>query len=195
MHRIIPVCVFAGALAVSAGAQDTTITSKTRVEADDAKIVTLTGCLQSGADSGVFVLNNAKRAKAGDDLEARSKTDIDVDEDETEVKSKTEIDRDDDDKAVGTSGAMTTYELMPKAGVDLTAHVGHSVEITAVKLDAKSATDDDAEVEIETETKVKREDAPDSKVKSETEAELPRGKSPRLTVLSVKQAAGTCSAQ
>jgi hypothetical protein len=82
---------------------------------------------------------------------------------------------------------------MPKEGVDLTPHVGHRVEITAVAVDKKSGTDDDAEVEIETKTKVEREDAPDSKMKSKTEAELPRGARNRLTVLSVKHISPSCT--
>jgi hypothetical protein len=175
-------------------AQDQTVKSKTTIDADDAKVVMLTGCLQSGASADLFTLTGAK-AVAGEDLEAKSKTKIDVDDDETKVKTqtRTEIERPDDETPVGTSGTVTSYELMPTEGVDLTSHVGQRVEITAVAVDKKSATDDDAEVEIKTETKVEREDRPDAKVKSETEAELPRGNAPRLTVVSVKQIAESCS--
>jgi hypothetical protein len=194
MKRSIQACAIVAAFAVSASAQDTTIKSKTKVDADDAKVVTMTGCLQSGASGDVFTLSGAKTT-SGEDLEAKSKTKIDVDDDETEVKTKTrtEVERDDDDKPVGTAGAVTSYELMPKEGVNLTPHVGHTVEITAVAVDKKSATDDDAEVEMKTETKVQREDAPDSKIKSKTEAELPRGANNRLTVVSVKHVSPSCS--
>src|SRR5918992_384618 len=176
MNRLFAVCAIVAAFAISTSAQDTTVKSRTKVDADDAKIVMMTGCLQSGTGE-VFTLTGAK-AVVGDDLEARSKTKVDVDDDETEVKTKTrtEVERDDDDdKPVGTAGAATSYELIPKEGVNLTPHVGHRVEITAVALDKKSATDDDAEVEIETKTKVEREDQPDTRMKSKTEAELPRG--------------------
>jgi hypothetical protein len=194
MNRFIPACAIVLASAVAISAQDRTIKSKTKVDADDAKVVTMAGCLQTGATADVFTLSGATSV-AGEDLEARSKTKIDVDDDETEVKTKTrtEVEREDDETPVGTSGAVTTYELTAKEGVNLTEHVGQRVEITAVALDKKSATDDDADVEIETKTKVEREDAPDTKVKSDTEAELPRGDKPRLTVVSVKQLAESCS--
>jgi hypothetical protein len=193
MNRFIPACAFVAAFAVTTSAQDTTVKSKTTVDADDAKVVTMTGCLQAGATGDVFMLTGAK-STVGEDLEAKSKTEIDVDKDKTEVetRTRTEIERE-DDTPVGTSGAVTSYELMPKEGVDLTPHVGHRVEITAVALDKKSATDDDAEVEMKTETKVEREDAPDSKIKSKTEAELPRGDKARLTVVAVKHIAPSCS--
>jgi hypothetical protein len=195
MKRLIQACAIVAAFAVSASAQDTTVKSKTKVDADDAKVVTMTGCLQSGAESGVFMLTGAT-ATLGADLKSKSKTKIDVDDNETEVKSrtKTEVEHEDDeDKPVGTAGAVTTYELMPKEGVNLSPHVGHKVEITAVALDAKSGTDDDAEVEMKTKTKVEVDDQPDAKVKSKTEAELPRGAKPRLTVVSVKHIAPSCT--
>ena len=192
MYRAIQACAIVAAFAISASAQDTTVKSKTKVEADDAKVVTMTGCLQSGTGE-VFTLTGA-RAIAGDDLEARSKTKIDVDKDETEVKTKTrtEVEREDEDKPVGTAGAVTTYEVMPKEGVDLAAHVGHRVEITAVALDKKDG-DDDAEIDIQTKTRIEREDQPDTKVKSKTEAELPRGAHKRLTALSVKMLSASCT--
>lgn len=192
MIRVIAAGAFAAAFAVTAAAQDTTVKSKTTIDADDAKVVTMKGCLQRGTGD-LFVISNATVAK-GDDLEAKSRTEVDVDDDETEVKTKsrTEVETDDDDEAVGTSGVAKTYEVTAKDGVNLAAHVGHTVEITAVALEAKDG-DDDAEVEMETKTKVEVDDAPDSKVKSKTEAELPRGSMPRLTVMTVKHVAPSCS--
>ena len=194
MSRFIPACSFAAAcvFAVSVSAQDTTVKSKTKIESDDAKIITMTGCLSKAPSGDLFVLAGATKL-AGDEMTARSKSKVDVDDDETETKtkSKTEVEHD-DDKAVGTSGSIATYELMPKEGVDLTPHVGHKVEVSAIALDPKDH-DDDAEVDIETRTKIKRDDAPDSKVKTETEAELPRGENARLTVVSVKHIAPSCT--
>jgi hypothetical protein len=192
MQRFFSACAIVAACAVATSAQDTTIKSKTKVDADDAKVVTMTGCLQAGTTGDVFTLTGA-RAVSGEDLEARSKTKIDVDKDETEVKEKrrTEVEHE-DETPVGTSGAVTTYELMPKDGVNLTPHVGHRVEITAVALDKKDG-DDDAEIDIETKTKIEREDKPDAKIKSDTEAELPRGAQNRLTVVSVKHISPSCS--
>lgn len=194
MNRVIPACSFAAAciFAVSVSAQDTTVKTKTKVEADDAKVVTMTGCLSKAPSGDVFVLAGATKL-VGDEMTARSKTKVDVDDNETETKnkSKTEVEHD-DDKAVGTSGSVATYELMPKEGVDLTPHVGHKVEISAIALDPKDH-DDDAEVDIQTKTKVKVDDAPDSKVNTKTEAELPRGANARLTVVSVKHIAASCT--
>jgi hypothetical protein len=48
-------------------------------------------------------------------------------------------------------------------------------------------------VKIEEDTKVDRDNAPDSTVKSRTEAEIPRGDHTRVTVLSVKTVAPSCS--
>jgi hypothetical protein len=194
MTRFFSACAIVAALAVPMSAQDTTVKSKTKVDADDAKVVTMTGCLQASASGDVFTLTGAK-AVAGEDLEAKAKTEIDVDKNETETKTKsrTEVEHEDDETPVGTSGAVTTYELTAKDGVDLTSHVGQRVEITAVALDKKSGTDDDAEVEMQTKTKVEREDEPDTKVKSKTEAELARGAHNRLTVVTVKQIAASCS--
>ena len=67
MQRLLTSCVLALAAAVSLGAQDTTVKSETRVSADDAKVVTVTGCLTGGPTS--FVLTNvvAETARKGSD--------------------------------------------------------------------------------------------------------------------------------
>ena len=194
MVRFIQACSFAAAcvFAVSVSAQDATVKTKTKVDADDAKIITMTGCLSKAPSGDLFVLAGATTLK-GDDMTSKSKTKVDVDDDETETqtRTKTEVETD-DDEAVGTSGSVATYELMPKEGVDLNAHVGHKVEVSAIALNP-SDDDDDAEVDVETRTKVKVDDAPDSKVKTKTEAELPRGKNARMTVVSVKHIAPSCT--
>jgi hypothetical protein len=194
MIRFMPACTFAAAcaFAVAVSAQDATVKTKTKIEADDAKVITMTGCLSKAPAGDLFVLAGATKLK-GDEVTSRSKTKIDIDEDETEVKkrTKTEVETD-DDEAVGTSGSVATYELMPKEGVDLTPHVGHRVEITAIAL-KPGDEDDTAEVDVRTKTEVRREDAPDTKVKSRTEAELPRGANARLTVMSVKHIAPSCT--
>lgn len=194
MIRFMPACTFAAAcaFAVAVSAQDATVKTKTKIDADDAKVITITGCLSKAPAGDLFVLAGATKLK-GDEMTSKSKTKIDVDEDETEVKTKTRAEVEtDDDKAVGTSGSVATYELMPKEGVDLTPHVGHKVEITAIAL-KPGDDDDDANVDVKTETKVKVDDAPEARVKSRTEAELPRGANARLTVISVKHIAPSCT--
>ena len=138
MSRLVSACslVAASAFAVSLSAQDTTVKTKTKVDADDAKVITMTGCLSKTETGDVFVLAGATKL-TGDELSTKSKTKVDVDEDETEVKTRarTEIE-DDDEKAVGTSGTIASYELTPKEGVDLNAHVGQKVEVTALAIAA-----------------------------------------------------------
>jgi hypothetical protein len=193
MRALVPACAIALALGVSASAQDSTVTSKTKVEADDARTVVMTGCLQQAPGSSIYTLAG-RTAAAGEDLTITSKVKTDVDDDDTTVRTETaaKVDHDDDDrKAVGTSGATMTYEVMARDGVDLAAHVGRRVEIAAVMLDPADG-DDDAEIEIETKTKTRVDDAPDRKAKTSTEVELPRGAHARLTALSVKPLGGGC---
>ena len=130
-------------------------------------------------------LNNAT-ARSGDEVTTKSKVETDVDNhgDNVKTKSRTEVEHDDGHHA-GIAGLKASYELSPHQGVELASHVGQQVQITAVALAAKKG-DDDAKVKIEEETKVDRENAPDSKVKTRTEAELPRGDHSKVTVLSVK---------
>ena len=100
----------------------------------------------------------------------------------------------DDDVAVGTSGLVATYDLTAAKGVDLSAHVGKQVQVTAVALDPKNG-DDDAKVKVRETTRVDREDAPDSKVKTKTTAELPRGAHTRVSVVSIKSLGSSCDAK
>jgi hypothetical protein len=191
MYRIIPVAALALGMAVSAAAQDSTVRSRTKVSADDARAITLTGCLARGP-SNFFTLRNAS-ASTSDEVTTKSKTQTDVDDhgNDVKTKSRTEINRD-DSKHAGVAGLKASYELTPQQGVDLATHVGHQVQITAVALDPKKG-DDDAKVKVEDETIIDRENAPDSKVKSRTEADLPRGDQSRVVVLSVKSLAPSCS--
>ena len=192
MKRLMYACAMAAAFAVAASAQDTTTKTKTKVDADDARTVTMTGCLQQGADG--FTLAGSSSV-LGEDLKSKSKVKTDADDDETKVQSKTKTEVEHPDAAVGTAGAVTTFELSPREGVNLTPHVGHTVEITALMVDKKSGGEDDAEVTITDKTKVETEDAPDAKMKTKTKMELPRGQHAKLTVLSVKHVSPSCSAQ
>lgn len=190
MYRIIPVVALALGMAVSAAAQDSTVKSRTKVSGDDARALTLTGCLERGP-AGVFSLNNAS-ARSSDEVTTRSKVETDVDDhgDNVKTKSRTEVDHDDGRRA-GVAGLKASYELTANQGVDLASHVGEQVLVTAVAVERKKG-DDDAKVKIEEDTKIDRENAPDSKVKSRTEAEIPRGDHTRVTVLSVKTVAPSC---
>ena len=191
MHRIIPVAAIALGMAVSVAAQDSTVRSRTKVSADDARALTLTGCLERGPSS-LFTLKNAS-ARTSDEVTTKSKVQTDVDDQGNEVKtrSRTEVNHD-DGRHAGVAGLKTSYELTAQQGVDLAAHVGHQVQITGVTL-AAGKGDDDAKVKVEDETRVNREDAPDAKVKSRTEATLPRGDQAKVAVISVRTLASSCS--
>ena len=190
MHRIIPVVAVALSMAVSVAAQDSTVRSRTKVSADDARTITLTGCLAQGPNS-VFTLKGTSTVASGD-VTTKSKVQTDVDDRGADVKTKsrTEVDHDGDVHA-GAPGLVATYELTPQQGVNLASHVGRQVQITAISLDAKNG-DDDAEVKVEDKTKIELEGAPDSKVRTRTEATLPRGDHARVTVLSVKPLGSAC---
>lgn len=191
MYRIIPVVALALGVAASAAAQDSTVKSRTKVSGDDARALTLTGCLERGP-AGFFSLNNAS-ARTSDEVTTKSRVETDVDDhgDNVKTKSRTEVDHDDGRRA-GVAGLKASYELTPNQGVDLASHIGEQVLVTAVAVERKKG-DDDAKVKIEEDTKIDREGAPDSKVKSRTEAEIPRGDHTRVTVLSVKTVAPSCS--
>jgi hypothetical protein len=191
MYRIIPAIALGLGLAVPLAAQDSTVRSRTRVKTDDARAIMLTGCLERGPSS-VFTLKNA-RVSTGEEVTTKSKVETDVDDDCKKVatKSRTKTDGDTDHRA-GVAGLKGSYELTPQQGVDLALHVGHQVQITAVARDPKNG-DDDVTVKIENETKTKREDASDTKVKSRTETTLPRGDEAKVMVLSARSLAPSCT--
>ena len=134
------------------------------IKADDAKAVTLTGCLQSSTEPGMWTLTNITPSPSGDK----------------------------DKPAVGTAGIIAAYQLTPKEGVDLTPHTGHRVEITALEVAAKTATDDDAKVKVKETTTIKKENEPEKKIESKSKAEIERGPMPKLTVLTIKHIAPAC---
>ena len=169
MKGVIPVWAIAAAcaLAVSVSAQDTTIRSrsKTKIKADDAKTVMMTGCLSAGSN-GMFTLTNAR----------------------PQIDIETTLDL----PPVGTTATVTSYELMPRDGVSLSQHVGHTVEITALELPPATGSDHDSKIRVKSKNKVKVDHGPDAHVESETKADLPRGATSRLVVASVKHLSPTC---
>ena len=192
MRALITGSIVALALGVTAAAQDSTVKSQIKVSGEDARAVTMRGCLQQTAGSG-FLLLGAVTA-SGEDLTSKTKTKTDVDDDEKSVKSKTATKVDSDDKKnVGTTGTAAAYVVLPREGVDLAAHSGKEVELTAVLVDARRGGDKDADVTIREKTKVDSDNAPDATVESKTKAEVPRGATPRLTAMSVKSLGRSCA--
>ena len=121
MVRTISSCVLALFVSAAVYAQDTTIKSETRIKADDAKVLTISGCLGGGPTN--FTLSNvAAVATPGD--------------------------KKDDGKAVGTAGLLDSYVLKPRDGIALAPHVGHRVELTGVVVPPATKDDDDAKIEV-----------------------------------------------
>jgi hypothetical protein len=146
-------------------AQDTTIKQETKIKADDAKVMTVDGCLSGSGSS--FILTNA-------------------------VAATVPGDKKDEKKSVGTSGVVDSYALVPRAGVSLTPHLGHRVELVGVVIDAAKKGDNDAKVKVEETTKVDRDNAPDSKSKTTSKAEIARGPHAQFAVTSVKMISPVC---
>lgn len=89
--------------------------------------------------------------------------------------------------AVGTSGVTetttTTYALIPEEKVEFQTHMGHKVEVTGTMIPA-------GESKTTTETKVEREDAPDSKAKETVKTNAPL---PQFRVSSIKDLNESCA--
>jgi hypothetical protein len=168
-------------------AQDSTVKSKTTVKADDANVISLTGCLSQDKATGDYTLLG-RTVAAGDDLTAKTKVKTDVDKDETKIEATTKTKS--DDGAVGTSGTMSTYVVMPKGDVSLSPHVGHQVQLSAVML---KPGEDDADLKIKDKTKVSSDDAPDAKSQSKTKVEIEGIPHGQYAVVAVKPLAGTCT--
>ena len=89
--------------------------------------------------------------------------------------------------AVGTSGATTTtttttYALVPDEKIEFQTHLGHKVEVTGMMIPA-------GESKTTTETKVEREDAPDTKSKETVKTNAPL---PQFRVMSIKDLNDSC---
>jgi hypothetical protein len=90
-------------------------------------------------------------------------------------------------QAVGTSGSVstitsTTFELVPVEKVEIKENVGHRVEVTGMMVPA-------GESKTQVETKVDRDNAPDTKTKEETKT---KSDVPQFRVTSIKSLANSC---
>ena len=87
---------------------------------------------------------------------------------------------------IGTSGVTTTtsttYALVPAEKVEFQTHIGHKVEVTGMMIPA-------GESKTTTETKVEREDAPDTKSKETVKTNAPL---PQFRVMSIKDTNERC---
>ena len=188
MRRTLLVAFVAAALAAPAIAQDSKVKSRTDIKADDAKVISMVGCLQRDAPTNGYMLVGHVAA-AGDDITAKSTVKTDVDKDKTKVQGKTEV-KGDKDKAVATAGDIATYALLAAPDVNLAPNVGQQVQISALQVEKGHG---DADVKIKDQTKVERENAPDSKSNSKTKLELPRSPNAAYTVVSVRSLGMPCA--
>ena len=186
MRLVIPAVVLAVALPVAAGAQDSTVKSRTNIKADDARVMSMTGCLRQQAADGVYALDGTI-ASSGKELQTNSKVKTDVDKDKTTVNGKTETKA---DGRVATSGSSSTFLLVPGNNVDLASHVGEQVQISAITVNAGHGN---ADVKIREKTKVDPEHAADSKANSKTKLELPRSSAGQYTVMSITSTGQPCA--
>ena len=187
MTRLMPICAIVAAMTVTVGAQDTKVTSKTEVKADDATVVSLTGCLRQDPLSGRFTLLGGAAA-AGEKVTTKTRVKTDIDDDDVEVRARTQSRAED---PVGTSGALSTYMLVPRNGVALAPHAGRQVQISAVML---NRGEDDADVKIKDKTTVDPEHGRAQTGRSETKIEVEDVPQFAYTVVSVKALAASCAA-
>jgi hypothetical protein len=186
MRRTVLVAFVAAALAAPAVAQDSKVKSRTDIKADDAKVISMMGCLRNDAVTHSYTLVGTVTA-AGDDLTAKTTVKTDVDKDKTKVNAKSETKGND---AVATAGAVSTYFLLAAPAVNLAPHVGQQVRISALQVEKGHG---DADVKVKDQTKVERENAPDSKSTSKTKVELEKSPNAAYTVVTVTPLGMACA--
>jgi hypothetical protein len=184
MRHIALVALVVAAVSAPASAQDSKVKSRTDIKADDAKVVSMTGCLRSDPATNSYMLVGTIGA-AGDDITAKSNVKTDVDKDKTRVEGKTEVKG---DKSV-TKAGVATYALLAAPDVNLAPNVGQRVQISAVQVEKGHGN---ADVKIKDQTKVERENAPDSKSNTKTKLELPRSPNAAYSVVSVTSLGTSC---
>jgi FlaG/FlaF family flagellin (archaellin) len=188
MRLIIHIAVvLAAALCATAYAQDTTVKSRTTIEADEAQVVSMTGCLRQDNATRTYSLVG-RIAAAGEKIRTDSQVRVDVDKKDTTVTAET---RAKGDKRSGADpDAISTYGLAP-GNVNLTPYVGRQVQISAA---AVKPGHKDADVTIDDKTTVDPERGRDRTERSKTKVEVERGPLGQYTVVSVRPLGGTCAA-
>ena len=183
MKYLIPIGVAVVALAATAGAQDSTVKSQTKVKVDDGQVMTLTGCLRQDTSAGGYTLFGS--AVEGDELTTSTKVSTDVDRDGTTVTTKSRT-KGGDDTAFGT------FVVIPRNNIDLASQVGHAVQLSAVMVDRGHG---DADVKITEKTKTDPERGRDTRSRATTKVEVPRGPVGQYAVIALRTIADTCSAR
>jgi hypothetical protein len=176
------------AVCSTVSAQDTTVKSRTRIEADEAQVVSMTGCLRQDTATGAYSLVGSVAA-AGRNVTTTSKVEVDVDKNDRTVT--TDRSAKGDRRSGADAEAISTYGLAP-GNINLTPYVGRQVQIAAA---AVKPGHKDADVTINDKTTVDPERGRDSTSRSQTKVEIERGPIGQYTVVSVKPLGGTCAAR
>ncbi|HET9193818.1 MAG TPA: hypothetical protein VFO21_13130 [Vicinamibacterales bacterium] len=185
MRRILSAGAFAMAMSIAASAQDSTIRSRTDIKTDDAKVFSMTGCLQRDAAGNFSLHGTAVKSREGITTETKVETETDRDEQKVTTTTRTRA----EDGRVGTAGTLTTFMLTPRDGVALNQYVGQQVQLSAIMIDPDEK---DAEVKIEDKVRVDPEHADSSTRRTKTEVEIERGAAGHYTVMTVKPMGGAC---
>ena len=172
-------------MTVGVAAQDNTVKSRTKIKADEGRVVSMTGCLRQGA-SGTYTLIG-HLAGGGDDLKTKTTVKTDVDRDDTKVKAKAKTSS--DDGSVATTGAVSTFMLAPRDGVSLSQYVDKQVQLSAVMVDPDHK---DADVKIKEKTTVDPDHAHDSTARGKAKVEVDRTSIGQYTVVSVTPLGAPC---
>ena len=158
MRSAIPAAILASALAASTlGGQEKPIPSATTARPDAARPVLLSGCLTGGPSS--YTLSNV---------------------------AVTRVAHETADRPVGTSGASTSYSLVPRDGVDLGDYVGKKVEVTGTIMPAAAA-----QKEAVVEPKGKESDS-SPEVTAQARAKAAALAYPKIATTAVKLLSATC---
>jgi hypothetical protein len=173
-------------MTVAASAQDSTIRSRTEIKTDDAKVFSMTGCLQRDAAGNFTLHGTAVKSREGITTETKVETESDRDERKVTTTERTTA----EDGRVGTAGTLTTFMLTPREGVALNQYVGQQVQLTAIMIDPDEK---DAEVKIEDKVRVDPERGDSSAKRTRTEVEIDRVGADRYTVMTVKPMGGACT--
>jgi hypothetical protein len=171
-------------------AQDTTVKSRTKIEGDEAQVVSMTGCLRQDVQTGAYMLVGSVDA-VGEKVTNEAKVKVDRDKQDTTVTADTRSKGDNGDKRdQAAAGVTSTYVLMP-GNVSLRSHVGQRVQVAAA---AVKPGHKDADVTINDKTTVEPEHGRDHSDRSKTKVEIDRAPFGQYTVVSVKSLGGSCAA-
>lgn len=183
------------ALGTTVSAQDTSVKSRTKIDSDEAQVVSMTGCLRQDISTGAFMLAGTVDA-VGENLTNEAKVKIDRDKDgdkeDTRVTAETKSKADNGDKDDKRAAGVASMYVLSPGNVNLKQYVGQRVQVAAA---TPKPGHKDADVTVKEETRVDSEHGRDSRSRSKTEVEVGRGPLGQYTAVSVKPLGGSCAAR